>query len=103
MIVIISILDTGEKKKKKRYRPFAAIRERERLVVMNSALKRLKMCLPLENQEQKLSKKDILLSAAIYIKHLSEKLHLEHTDCKGSEDTVNLNKHDYIFGESQII
>ena len=64
---------------------------------MNAALKELKTCLPLENHEQKLSKKQILLSAAIYIKHLSETLDCKHeASPEEKEETVNLNKHEYI-------
>ena len=87
----------GSEKKKKRYRPFAAIRERERLAVMNSALKELKKCLPLDNHEQKLSKKQILVAAAIYIKRLSETLdHHHESNSRTEEETVNLDKHNYI-------
>ena len=81
----------GSKKKKKRYRPFAAQRERERLAVMNSALRKLKMCLPLEEAEQKLSKKEILQTAILYIKFLSKTL-----DQESMEETLNLNKHNYL-------
>ena len=81
----------GSKKKKKRYRPFAAQRERERLVVMNSALRKLKTCLPLEEAEQKLSKKEILQTAILYIKYLSKTL-----DQESMEETLNLNKHNYL-------
>ena len=70
-------------------------------MVMNAALKKLRMCLPLQNQEQKLSKKEILLSAAVYIKHLSDELSEPQeglTEENGG--TVNLNNYDYVLAES---
>ena len=63
-------------------------------MVMNAALKKLKMCLPFEQQKQKLSKKGILEMASLYIKYLSHTL--ERTDSISSVRTVNLNRHNYI-------
>eukprot|EP00794_Sanderia_malayensis_P011211 gene11211-12388_t len=94
-----------KKKKKKRHRPFAAARERDRLVVMNAALRSLKSSLPLRDSEQKLSKKDILQTATLYIKFLTTVLNSCANDetCvnldfeEQSNKTVDLNEHNYLY------
>ena len=60
--------------RRKRYRPFAAVRERQRLRVMNEAYEKLKGKLPLNDPGEKLSKKEILRMAISYIKFLMKLL-----------------------------
>ena len=86
--------EAGKKKKKRRHRPFAAARERERLLVMNSALKKLKLSLPLKDSDQKISKKEILQTAVLYIRFLMSVL--QESDSEKNQSFMNLREHNYL-------
>ncbi len=65
---------------------------------MNSALNKLKSSLPLEEVNQKLSKKDILTTATLYIKLLSTVLRESAAPLHSKQSrTLNLNDRDYLY------
>lgn len=61
--------DQQDKLKRKRYRPNAAQKERERQRIFREAFAKLRERLPLESSK-KIPKRDILRMAAQYIKYL---------------------------------